>query len=146
MNAKKEYAVGDTVWIAGVSRNNARLTQGTIIKVLDLNDEGFNGPHYIIAISTHIETLLEIRTWETISQDSNGPVGSLRNIGAGLDATVRFVNHIGFQGHDDQLPDDPTPDEIHAAIEKALKDASHAPLNLKTEKPKRRHFPRKKKL
>jgi hypothetical protein len=27
-----------------------------------------------------------------------------------------------------------------------LKETSHTPLDLKTEKPKRRHFPRKKKL
>jgi hypothetical protein len=39
-----------------------------------------------------------------------------------------------------------SPDEIHAAIEKSLKETSHTPLDLKTEKPKRRHFPRKKKL
>ena len=146
MTAKKEYALGDTVWIAGVSRNNAKLTQGTVVKSLDLSEEGFKFTHYLIAIPTHIETLLEVRTWHTISEDAKGPVGSLRDIGAGLDATIRFVNHVGFQAHDTEMPDDPTPEEIHAAIEKSMKDATHAPLNLKEPKPKRRNFVRKKKL
>lgn len=143
MNAKEVYNIGDTVWIAGVSRNNARLTQGTVIKVLDLQQEGFTQPHYLISIPTHIETLLEIRTWETISEDARGPVGSLRNIGKGIDATIKFVNRVGFQAHDDQMPDDPTPEEIHAAIEKSMKDATHPPLNLKDTKPKYRSRKRK---
>lgn len=145
MIPKKEYAVGDTVWIAGVSRNNARLTQGKVAKVLDMSDEGFSEIQYIIEIPTHIETMLEIRTWHTISEDARGPVGSLRNLGAGLDATIRFVNRVGFEAHDAEMPDDPTPEEIHAAIEKSMKDATHAPLNLKDPKPKRRNFVRKKK-
>jgi hypothetical protein len=146
MTVKQNYEVGDTVWIAGVSRNNAKLTQGTVAKILDLSEEGFKFTHYLIAIPTYIETLLEVRTWHTISEDAKGPVGSLRDIGAGLDATIRFVNHVGFQAHDAEMPDDPTSEEIYAAIEKSMKDTTHAPLNLKEPKPKRRNFVRKKKV
>lgn len=146
MIAKKEYSVNDTVWIAGVSRNNARLTQGTVVKILDLSDEGFSQIQYVIAIPTHIETMLELRTWHTISEDSKGPVGSLREVGLGLDSTIRFVNRVGFAAHDAEMPDDPTPEQINAALEKSMKDATHAPLNLKDPKPKRRNFVRKKKL
>jgi hypothetical protein len=146
MTAKTSYEVGETVWIAGVSRNNARLTKGKIIKVLDLSTEGFTaGPHYIVEIPTHIESLLEIRTWGTISEDERGPVGSLRNLGVGIDATIRFVNHTGFEAHDDQMPDDPTPEQIHAAIEESLKNSTHAPLTVKEVKPKRRFNNRKRK-
>jgi len=146
MIVKKQYAVDDSVWIAGVSRNNARLTQGTVIKVLDLSAEGLtSGSHYVIAIPSHIETLLELRTWETISQDANGPVGSLRDLGANIDATIRFINHVGFEAHDDEMPEDPTPEQIHAALEKSLKDSVHAPLNLKEPKPKAKYRPRKRK-
>jgi hypothetical protein len=41
--------------------------------------------------------------------------------------------------------DDISPDAIHAALEKSRQDVSHGPLNLKSEKPKRRNFSRKKK-
>ena len=56
MNAKTQYDIGDTVWIAGVARGNARLTRGSIIKIFDLSDCGFNSePHYLIKIATEIE-------------------------------------------------------------------------------------------
>jgi hypothetical protein len=38
----------------------------------------------------------------------------------------------------------PTIEEIHAALDKSLKDTEHQPLNLKTDKPKRRYFKKKK--
>jgi hypothetical protein len=41
---------------------------------------------------------------------------------------------------------DPTPEQIHAAIERAKQTSTHQPLNLKENKPKRRNYPRKKKV
>jgi hypothetical protein len=38
----------------------------------------------------------------------------------------------------------PTTEQIHAAMDKSLKETEHPPLNLKTEKPKRRYFKKKK--
>jgi len=77
MNAKKHYNIGDDVWIFGITVEN-KITKGKVIAAVDLSTAGFIEPHYIISIPTHIEPLLEIRTWQTMSQDENGPIGSLR--------------------------------------------------------------------
>jgi len=146
MNAKTQYNIGDTVWVSGVSRGNARLTQGTIIKMFDLSDCGYNNePYYLIEIPTEIEPLLEVRTWHTISQDEAGPVGSLRVVGK-IDATFKFVEQIGFQYMEDKDPDEPTPEQIHAALEKSQKDSVHAPFNAKETKPRPKYRPRKRKV
>jgi hypothetical protein len=146
MNAKTQYNIGDTVWIAGVSRGNARLTKGTVIKTFDLSDCGFNGePHYLIKIETEIEPLLEVRTWHTISESANGPVGSLRMIGK-IDATFKFVEQVGFQYMEDKDPDEPTPEQIHAAMERSQKDSTHAPFNATEARPRAKYRPRKRKV
>jgi hypothetical protein len=152
MTTKKKYNVGDTVWIYGVSRSNVKPVEGTVIKVVDLTDSGHtDGPHYVISVPTHIENLLEIRTWHNISQDARGPVGSLREIG-NVESTIKFVSTVGFAFDDDpsldtdkQIDDDDEidPDIIHAAIEKAQEATKLQPLNLKPEKPKRRYFKKK---
>lgn len=151
MTTKKKYKVGDTVWIYGVNRSNVKPTQGKVIKVVDLSDAGYAiGDHYIIEVPTHIEPLLEVRTWHNISQDEQGPVGSFREIGK-MESTIKFVSTVGFV-FDDKPPadtyletdDEIDPNIIHAALEKSQKDVAHTPLNLKPEKPaKRRHFRKK---
>lgn len=153
MTIKRSYEVGDTVWIYGVNRSNIKSTQGKIIKIVDLSDAGYStGNHYIIEIPTHIEPLLEIRTWHNISQDEKGPVGSLREMG-NVESTIKFASTVGFVFDDnpnlDSDPlvdeDDISPEQIHAALEKSQKDGTHTPLNLKSEKPKRRYFKKKSK-
>jgi hypothetical protein len=147
MTVKQNYEVGDTVWIYGVSRIKNKITQGRVVKVIDLSDIGYTNVnnHYLIEIPTEIEPLLEIRTWHTISQDQNGPVGSLRNI-PNVASTMKSISQLGYEYDLDSDPDDPTPEQIHAALEKSQKDASHGPLVLKDAKPKRRNFTRKKKV
>ena len=159
MTVKKKYNVGDTVWIYGVQRNNDKSTQGTIVK--SFNIEGQNDMHYVVSIPTEIEPLLEIRTWQTISQTKDGHVGSLREAFSDPDAAHRMLARTGVKfvsdadedytgdGHDDMgsfadEEDDVSADAIHAALEKSKQDVSHAPLNLKSEKPKRRYFKKKK--
>jgi hypothetical protein len=152
MNIKKKYNIGDPAWIYGINRSNVKPVQGKVIKVLDLSDAGYTAEHYIIEVPTHIESLLEVRTWHNISQDEKGPVGSLREIGT-LESTIKFVSTVGFAFDDspeldtDLLidEDDISPDQIHAALEKSQKDAAHPPLNLKESKPRRRYPARKKK-
>jgi hypothetical protein len=150
MPTKKQYAIGNTVWIYGINRSNIKPTQGKVIKLIDLGDAGYTEIHYIIEIPSHIEPLLEIRTWHNISQDATGPVGSLRDIG-NFESTIKFANTVGFAfddhpGLDSSLDDDddPSVEEIHAALDQSLKNTEHAPLNLKAEKPKRRYFKKKK--
>ena len=152
MTVKKEYAVGDTVWIYGVNRNNTKPVAGKVIKAVDLRDAGYSfGPHYVIEIPTHIEPLLEIRTWHNISQDARGPVGSFRELG-NIESTIKHAATLGFATDDNPLldldieDDGPSADQIHAALQKSQMDMEHTPLDLKasTAKPKRRYFKKKK--
>lgn len=151
MTVKKKYNVGDTVWIYGVSRTNVKSTQGTVVKAFTI--EGYNEVHYVVEIPTEIEPLLEIRTWQTISQTANGHVGSLREAFSDPDASHKMLSRTGMAviSKDETADggsfeeDDISPEAIHAALEKSQQDVSHGPLNLKTEKPKRRNFARKKK-
>lgn len=148
MTVKKSYEVGDIVWIYGVNRSNVKPTQGKVIKVIDLSDAGYSvGDHYVIEIPTYIEPLLELRTWHNISQDERGPVGSFRELG-NVESTIKFAGTVGFAfddrpSLDTDTDDEISPERIHAALEKSQKDAAHTPLNLKTEKPKRRPFRKK---
>jgi hypothetical protein len=165
MTVKKKYNVGDVVWIYGIRRANDKSTQGTVVK--SLNIEGYNDMHYVVSIPTEIEPLLEIRTWQTISQTKDGHVGSLRDAFTNPDAAhkmlartgIKFISDAGEDytgdGHDGmgstlddfyKDEDGPSPDEIHAALEKSQQDVSHGPLLMKESKPKRRNFTRKKKV
>ena len=148
MVVKKQYTVGDAVWIYGINRSNVKPVAGKVIKIVNL--DGYSDTHYIIEIPTHIESLLEVRTWHNISQDEKGPVGSLRDLG-NFESTIKFAGTVGFAFDDhpelDSALDDedgPSADEIHAALDQSLKNTEHAPLNLKAEKPKRRYFKKKK--
>jgi hypothetical protein len=152
MTVKKKYNVGDTVWIYGISRTNVKSTQGTVVKAFTI--EGYNELHYVVAIPTEIEPLLEIRTWQTISQTADGHVGSLRESFEDPDAAHRMLARTGMAiiSEDDNndlgnfSEDDISPEAIHAALEKSKQDVTHGPLNLKDAKPKRRNFARKKKV
>jgi hypothetical protein len=161
MTVKKKYNVGDVVWIYGVRRANDKSTQGTVVK--SFNIEGYNDMHYVVSIPTEIEPLLEIRTWQTISQTKDGHVGSLREAFSDPDAAHRMLARTGVafisdagedytgDGHDGMgsfadEDDDISTDAIHAALEKSQQDASHGPLVIKDAKPKRRNYPRKKKV
>lgn len=156
MTVKKKYNVGDVVWIYGVRRANDSSTQGTVVK--SFNIEGYNDMHYVVSIPTEIEPLLEIRTWQTISQTKDGHVGSLREAFENPDAAHRMLARTGMAviSVDDELirdehdgvgsfseEDNISSDAIHAALEKSQKDSSYIPLNLK-ETPKRRYFKKKK--
>ena len=148
MTVKKKYSIGDAVWIYGINRSNTKPVQGRVIKSVDLSSAGYTDvEHYIIEIPTHIEPILEIRTWHNISQDEKGPVGSLRELG-NFESTIKFASTVGFAFDDnpnlDSDDDGPSADEIHAALDQSLKNIEHAPLNLKSEKPKRRYFKKKK--
>lgn len=80
MTVKKLYDLGDTVWIYGVSRDQNKPTKGTVVRIFGLEDWGYPDEQdfYVISVPTGITPLLEVRTWETISQDEKGPVGAFR--------------------------------------------------------------------
>lgn len=149
MTVKKEYAIGDTVWVYGINRSNVKPIAGKVIKIIELSDAGYSvGNHYIIEIPSHIEPLLEIRSWHNISQDAQGPVGSLR--GFNIESTIKYAATLGFATDDNPLldsdveEDGPSADQIHAALQKSQMDMEHAPLDLKASSLKRRYFKKKK--
>jgi hypothetical protein len=140
MTIKKTYTVGDAVWIYGVSRIDNKLTEGTVVYSFMLD----NNPdcQYVISVTNSVEPLLEIRTWHTISQDNKGPVSNLREVivPGELDAVDKKLSQGGLTLSDDMFveSDEPTSEEIHAALERSQQVALHAPLVLKEAKPKRR--------
>lgn len=147
MTVKKEYNIGDDVWIYGITIEN-KITKGKVVAAIDLSDKGYTpGLHYIIDIPTHIEPLLELRTWHTMSQDEKGPIGSFRDLGGILNSDNKKMRQAGYIYSSDSHYDneDPTPDEILAALEKSTDGLTHKPLQIKESKPKRKYYPKRKK-
>jgi hypothetical protein len=147
---KTRYDIGDTVWVYGIYVSNEVPCQGKIVHCFNLNFEGFDPTvdHYVIAVDSHIEPLIEVRTWETISQDEHGPVGGLRGLGNTADSKILARTGINLwpsstnSEDDDDL--DPTPDQIHAAMERSKQTAVLPPLFAKEfKKPKPRNFHKK---
>ena len=151
MTVKKKYNVGDTVWIYGITRDNIKSTQGKILKVFTIDYDGFNNePHYVIGVPTEIEMLLEVRTWHTISQTRDGHVGSIRDAFSNPDAAHKMLARTGVavisndEETDEENSEDPSPEEIHAALEQSQKDGEHGPLVTKSNKPRRPYYKKKK--
>ena len=154
MIVKKEYNIGDTVWLYGITRNNNKLIAGKIIHSFTLEHAGYNDePHYIVAIPNEIEPLLEVRTWHNISQDGRGPIGAFRQEVSknNMDAVDKKLSQLGLnldnenEYYDDEP--DPTPEQIRAALEKSKTDSQHQPLVYKENKPRsksRRTFTKRK--
>jgi len=137
MTIRKQYNIGETVWIYGIYVRNDAPTQGRIVHKFNLNDS--NVEHYVIAVDSHIEPLIEVRTWETISQDKQGPVGGLRGLNDTADRKVLAKTGFNLGGsytytESDEESDDPTPEEIHAAMERSQQTAVLPPLVLKEHK------------
>lgn len=153
MTIKKSYNIGDTGWIHGISRTN-KLTQGKVVYSFTL--DGFKETQYVISVPTAIEPLLEVREWGTISQDSTGPVGTLREVFTEhtADAVHTKMLHAGYEYDPSSQTEteildssEPTSDEIHAALERSQKAMEHAPLMIKENKTRSsKRYPRKKKV
>ena len=162
---KKEYNIKDKVWIHLGERT---LVEGRVVDIFDLHHVGYpkDREFYVIEIQTGIDNIFEVRDFEQISPDSKGPINLFRHIKDDMLKAKRFLKKVGINlpvdgphpleefigdGHDgmgslaEDYEDGPSPDEIHAAIDKSLKDTAHTPLNLKSEKPKRRNYPPRKK-
>jgi hypothetical protein len=94
---KKSYKVGDSAWIYGIEAGFGynRLTEGRVVHEMEI--EGYPDTHYVIAISNSVQDLLEVRTWEEISQDSSGPTGSFREILMNDHATQKKLLRTGMR-------------------------------------------------
>jgi hypothetical protein len=150
MFIKKLYSIGDPAWIYGINVANDQPVQGTVIAALNFKERGLGDDlYYVIEVPTNIEPLLEVRTWQTISQDERGPVGSLRDLGDNWYLYAKKISQLGSYApeSEEKNPDDPTPEQIHAALEKSHSAINHMPLVLtqdRTAKPRTKPFYKKK--
>ena len=141
MTIRKQYNIGETVWIYGIYVRNDVAVQGRVVHRFNLKFEGFDPAveHYVIAVDSHIEPLIEVRTWETISQDEHGPVGGLRGLNDTADRKVLAKTgfDLGEYGLDtEEDSDEPTPEQIYAAMERSQQTAVLPPLVIKQNKPR----------
>lgn len=123
------------------------MVAGKIVHIFNLpNDEA---ERYVIEIDTPIDPVYEVREYETISPDANGPINLFRNRGVQLGQ--RFVKKLGMKlpvaiTEVESEPDEPTPEQITAALERSEQSSKHSSmiaLNNDT-KSKRRYFKKKK--
>jgi len=136
---KKEINIKDKVWI---HLGEHKLVEGRVVEIITLdhlNENHIPGKElYVVEIHTGIDDVYEVREWETISLDANGPINCFKNLGA----EVRKLKKLGIKAttapvlrlDDDDDIEEPSQAEIMAALE-----------GKPTAPPKRRHYPRKKK-
>lgn len=159
---KKEYNIKDKVWIHLGER---KLVEGRVVDVIDLQhlNEGHNPDDelYIIEIKTGIDDVYEVRNFDQISPDVNGPINLFRKIKDDVLKNQRYLNKVGIKMPvngpnplvelakeinedlvEDRDPTDPTPDQINAAIERAEKQQDRTIFNPTLNQPKKK-APRK---
>ena len=143
---KKQFNIKDPVWIHIGERT---LTQGRIVEILDLAhlEEGHSPDNelYVIELKTGIEDVYEIRSLDQISPDADGPIMLFRNENHKI--VNRAMKKVGMplpQGAMEYEHDEPTPDQIHAAMERSQKAIQHDPINKpKKSAPKKRFYKKK---
>lgn len=170
---KKEYNIKDRVWIHLGEQKLVEGRVVEIIDLVHLKEgHSPDREFYIIEIKTGIDDIYEVRDFDQISPDASGPINLFRKNKNEALKNQRYLKRVGVKlpvdgpnileklikdintneeftgdGHDGMGSfadeDDISPDAIHAALEKSQKDVTHAPLNLKAEKPKRRYFKKK---
>jgi hypothetical protein len=140
---KTEYNIKDTVWIHNGERT---LVQGRIVEIIDLEhlEEGHDPERelYVIELKTGIDDIYEVRSFEQISPDEHGPIGLFRK--EDVKETNRALKKIGMPLPQGVMDYEPTPDEIHAALQRSQDASKHVPLNAgRKTAPKKRYFKKK---
>lgn len=140
---KTEYNLKDTVWI---HIGEKTLTQGRIVEIIDLEhlEEGHDPARelYIVELKTGIDDVYEVRSYEEISPDENGPINLFRK--EDVKENNRKLKKIGMPLPQGVMDYEPTPDEIHAALQRSQEASKHAPLNAgRKTAPKKRYFKKK---
>jgi len=130
MTIPTEYYVKDPVWI---HLSEQTLVKGRVVEIIDLEhlDEGHTKEQelYIIEISTPIESVYEVRSYEQISPDAEGPIMLYRNL-ENVTAANRLLKKVGVK-----LPD-------NAASNTLIEVKDVAPKKNK----KRRYYSKQKKF
>ena len=140
---KTEYNIKDTVWIHNGERT---LVQGRVVEIIDLEhlEEGHDPERelYIIELKTGIDDIYEVRSFDQISPDENGPIGLFRK--HGVKESNRALKQIGMPLPEGVMDYEPTPEEIHAALQRSQDASKHAPLNAgRKTAPKKRFYKKK---
>jgi hypothetical protein len=155
---KKEYKIKDRVWIHLGER---KLVDGRVVEIVDLSHlkEGHSPDRelYIIEIKTGIDDIYEVRDFNQISPDASGPINLFRHIKDDLLKNQRYLNKVGIKMPMDgphpladliedvgQDPADPTPEQIHAAIERSEKENTTTIFKPATKRPARKNFAKRK--
>ena len=141
---KTEYNIKDTVWIHNGERN---LVKGRVVEIIDLEhlDEGHSKERefYVIELKTGIEDVYEVRDFDQISPDEKGPIALFRKEdyreGNRLMKKLGMPVPAGVMEYE-EYPE-PTPEQIHAAMERSQQAGQHAPLN--TKPPAKKKYYRK---
>jgi hypothetical protein len=155
---KTEYNIKDQVWI---HLGEQSLVQGRVVEIITLdhlNENHIKGHElYVIELKTGIDDIYEVRNFDQISPDAKGPIMCYRNMDMKL--AGRYLKKIGItipaNAHvsntdnpiDFPTEDEPTPEQIHAAIERA-EQAKNQPFNVRPagKRPaKKRTFTKRKK-
>ena len=156
MEIKKQYEINEDAWI---HLGNGKLHKGRVVDYFDLRHAGYpkDLEFYVIEIPTEIEPLLEVRTWEQISQDQKGPIGAYRKLKDGTHfATVKSLGKVGismpnvettsvaeYLFDDFSEASDPTPEQINAALDNAIKARQDTFTSAIIKQPKKRNYRKK---
>ena len=155
---KKHPKIKDTVWL---HIGEPKLVKGRVVAVIDFSHlgEGHDpeNKHYVIEIPTGIENIYEVREYDSISFDEQGPINIYRSLKSHEEA--RYFKKLGIKvplapatidklvSADDDLDfdlDEPTPEQISAALERSQEVNKHTALSLPSEsKPKKRFYKKK---
>lgn len=155
---KKEFNIKDKVWI---HIGEPKLAEGRIVEIITLDHLNENYPEgkelYVIEVLTGIDPIYEVREFETISPDAKGPIMCYRQMDM-MKHAGRYLRKVGIKlphADDDteMYPDegdDPTPEQIHAALDRAEQGPTtifkpEAPATQKKAPRKRRTFVKRKK-
>jgi len=162
---KKEYNIKDKVWI---HLGEPKLVEGRVVEIIDLQHlkEGHNPDRelYVIELKTGIDDVYEVRDFDQISPDATGPINLFRKLDINqVRENGRYLKTVGMKipvvmpnmlteiakeiNQDrSQEENEPTAEQIHAAIERAEKAQMHSPLNsISPHKPRKRQFVKRKK-
>jgi hypothetical protein len=140
---KKEYNLKDKVWL---HLGEPNLVEGRVVDIFDLAHMGYPADRefYVIEIKTGIDNIFEVRDFDQLSPDAKGPIGLFRNLDMKqIRENGRYLGKVGMKlpvqqpnplvevvkeiNQDLEIyPDegdagDPTPEQIHAAMERAEK-------------------------
>lgn len=143
---KTKYEIKDRVWIHIGER---KLTEGRVVEIIDLAhlDEGHDPEQelYIIELKTGIDDIYEVRTAEMISEDESGPIGVFRK--EDYRQGNRLMKKLGMPVPEgvmefDEYPE-PTPEQIHAAMDRSQELNKHDPLPREKRAPSKKKYYRK---